>query len=83
MKKPTYHWLTRFAASALVLSFAAACSDDSTGPGADDVDPGGTAAAVGDILGSLEGNEPFVSYSTVGDAIGVAFGGGVPAPPAL
>ncbi|MGD2216889.1 MAG: hypothetical protein PVJ64_09030, partial [Gemmatimonadales bacterium] len=42
-----------------------------------------TAAAVGDILGSLEGNEPFVSYSTVGDAIGVAFGGGVPAPPAL
>jgi hypothetical protein len=83
VKKPTYHWLTRVAASALVLSFAAACSDDSTGPGVDDVDPGGTAAVVGDVLGSLEGNEPFVSYSTVGDAIGAAFGGGLPAPPAL
>ncbi|NIN71096.1 MAG: hypothetical protein GTO46_03985 [Gemmatimonadetes bacterium] len=83
MKKPTYHWLTRFAAAALVLSFAVACNDDSTGPGLDEVDPGGTAAVVGDIVGSLEGNEPLVSYSTMGEAIGAALGGGVPAPPAL
>lgn len=83
MKKPTYHWLTRFAAAALVLSFAVACNDDSTGPGVDDVDPGGTAAAIGDILGSLEGNEPLVSYSVMSEAIGAAFGGGIPAPLAL
>jgi hypothetical protein len=80
VKKPTYHWLTRFAAAALVLSFAVACSDDSTGPGVDDVAPGGTAALVGDILGSLEGNEPLVSFNTVGDAIGGALGGGILAP---
>lgn len=83
MKKPTYHWLTRFAALALVLSFAAACNDDTTGPGVEDVDPSGTAAVVGDILGSLEGNEPLESYSAVGDAIAAAFGGGVPAPLAI
>ncbi|UCC82339.1 MAG: hypothetical protein JSW46_15330 [Gemmatimonadota bacterium] len=85
MKKPTYYWLTRFAAAAVVLSLAVACDDDSTGPGpsVDDVDPSGTAAAVGAIVGSLDDNEPLESYSTVGAAIGAALGGGVLAPPTL
>lgn len=75
MKKPTYHWLTRVAASALVLSFAAACSD-SNAPTLDEVDPEGMATSIGDIVGSLTGNDELQSYNAVSDFIGLALGGG-------
>jgi hypothetical protein len=75
VKKPTYHWLTRVAASALVLSFAAACSD-SNAPTLDEVDPEGMATSIEDIVGSLTGNEELQSYNQMGEAIGLALGGG-------
>jgi hypothetical protein len=75
VKKPTYHWLTRVAASALVLSFAAACSD-SNAPTLDEVDPEGMAASIEDIVGSLTGNDELQTYNQMSDAIGLALGGG-------
>jgi hypothetical protein len=75
VKKPTYHWLTRVAASALVLSFAAACSD-SNAPTLDEVDPEGMATSIEDIVGSLTGNDELQTYNQMSDAIGLALGGG-------
>ncbi|UCC73606.1 MAG: hypothetical protein JSV86_03315 [Gemmatimonadota bacterium] len=80
MKKPKFDWLTRVAAFALVLSLAAACEDDTTGPGATD-DPAGTADIVGDLVASLEGNPTLQTYNEMAGVIAMTLGGGpIPAP---
>jgi hypothetical protein len=76
VKKPTYHTFTRAAAIAMLLSLAAACQDSSTGPTLEEVDPEGMAASIGDVVGSLTGNEELQTYNQLSDYIGMALGGG-------
>jgi hypothetical protein len=67
-------WLTRFALSALVLLFVGACSDDSTGPGATDVDVENTQATVDAVINQFfTQNQGLQSLQIFGTAITTTF----------
>jgi hypothetical protein len=70
------------AAFALVLTVAAACDDDSTGPQPDPLTPESAAETMNDVVGAFfEGNDAVNSIMYFGDFVYGALGGGVPTAP--